>query len=299
MGYLKNILITGANGFLGSHILKKLLLDEYCPILVLRETSNTWRISDLLPRCKIYFSGSEGLTRIFDENEIHGIIHTATDYGRGTSLASLLRTNVVFPTELVELGIKSGIRLFVNTDSFFAKPHYDQSYLNRYTESKRILEKLLVELAKEARIINFRIEHVFGAKDSEHKFVTSIIKSLLMNESEIQLTSGVQKRDFIYVEDVASAYIQILNSKQESTGYAEMGVGYGNSIAVREFVEKIRAITNSGSALKFGALPDRPGEIPDSYANIHYLEELGWEPKYSLDEAIEEAVTIEKERFNI
>lgn len=195
MGEMKKVLITGANGFLGSHILIELLQEGHLPVLILRSTSDLWRISHLIGKCITYIIDQKRIdwSLIFSENDIDGIIHTATDYGRNSKYSDIIKTNVLFPLELIEDGILKGLKYFINTDSFFSKPMYQQSYLNQYTSSKRILENILIDMAGKLKVVNMRVEHVYGENDSEQKFVTTILKQLILGEDEILLTSGKQK----------------------------------------------------------------------------------------------------------
>jgi len=285
---MKKILITGANGFLGSHILKLLLKEGYHPILLLRATSDLWRIEEVLDQCDIFVlnEAEQNLKNVFNSHEIYGVIHTATEYGRDQPLSQLLKTNVIFPVELIEHGIRSNIKVFINADTFFAKPQFKQTYLNNYTESKRILEKFLVQLSQDVLVCNLRLEHVFGENDSPQKFVTAIINKLNENEKEILLTEGTQKRDFIYIEDAANAFIHVLKFADNKNGYKEFQIGTGKSISIRAFVEEAARVTHSESNLIFGALPTREGDIKDSFADNANLIALGWEPKFDLQLAL-------------
>lgn len=285
---MKKILLTGANGFLGSHILKLLVKEGYSPVILIRATSDLWRIDDVLDKCDVFVinEAEQNLKNVFEVYDIYGVIHTATEYGRDQPLSLLLRTNVIFPIELIELGIRSNIKVFINTDTFFAKPQFKQTYLNNYTESKRILEKYLVQLSKDILVCNLRLEHVFGENDSSQKFVTAIINDLINNEKEILLTEGIQKRDFIYIEDAANAFMHVLKFADDKKGFKEFQVGTGQSISVREFVEEVARITRSQAKLVLGALPTREGDIKDSFANIESLMVLGWKPKFDLKQAI-------------
>jgi len=285
---MKKILLTGANGFLGSHILKLLLKEGYHPILLLRATSDLWRIEEVLDKCDTFIVNEveQNLKDVFEAHEIYGVIHTATEYGRDQPLSQLLKTNVIFPVELIEHGLRSNIKVFINADTFFAKPQFKQTYLNNYTESKRILEKFLVQLSQDVLVCNLRLEHVFGENDSPQKFVTGIINKLNQNEKEILLTEGTQKRDFIYIEDAADAFIHVLKFADNKKEYKEFQIGTGESISIRTFVEVVARITHSKSKLIFGALPTREGDIKDSFADISNLIALGWKPKFDLQMAI-------------
>ena len=296
---MKNILLTGANGFLGSHILQLLIDKGYHPIVLLRSSSDIWRISHLQNSYTPFISDNhlKQLPLLFENNDVDTIIHTATEYGRQASLSAILQTNVIFPVQLIEEGIKHKLTHFINTDTFFGKKQYNLNYLNNYTTSKRILENLLIDLAQKLRISNLRIEHVYGENDALQKFVTSIFKQTLQNDNEVLLSEGAQKRDFIYVKDVANAYLQLIEQDFQDPGFEEFEVGTGKSISVKELVKKIAIATATKSKLNFGAIPAREGEIEDSAANNTSLRKLGWEPQYGLEEALKIISEKEKKRF--
>lgn len=299
MGEIKHVLLTGANGFLGSQILKSLLENGYQPIITRRPTSDLWRITSLLDSCKIFSlaANHNNLDELFGTYQIDAIIHTATSYGRNNEIIPILETNVIFPISLLEKGLKNRTQLFINTDSFFAKPVFNQTYLKQYTNSKRILEQLLFDFEGNIKIANLRIEHVFGENDSEQKFFTTILKKQLENEPEIPLTAGQQKRDFIYVGDVANAFITVLKNSDRLDKYEEFQVGMGNSIQLKEFVQLLAKESQSKSNLGFGKLETRPGDIPDSFADIRKLTDLGWQPSLTREQAIKQTINKEKVRF--
>jgi nucleoside-diphosphate-sugar epimerase len=236
--------------------------------------------------------------RILTKHQIDGIIHLATEYGRNTTLSDIIESNVVFPLRLLDASQKQ-IKIFINTDSFFGKKQFDQSYLKEYTASKRILEKLLKSYDSDVKIVNMRLEHVYGDSDSEGKFFNSILKSLLTHQKLIELTAGSQRRDFVYVEDVAAAYTLVLKKIDVLKGYQEFEVGTGKCIPVKDFVSKLAQLTSSKSILNFGALPQREGDIEESRAENSNLKTLGWQCRYALDDAINLVIQKEKIRFNL
>jgi len=292
MDKIKNILLTGATGFLGSHLLEGLLLNGYKPIVLIRKNSTIQRIEKFLDSCEIHKLNEDysNLKELFLLHSIDAIIHTATDYGRDKKLYEVIESNVVFPLKLLEEGIQNKIKLFINTDSFFAKRKYQQNYLSNYTTSKRTLEDLLFTFKSNTKIVNLRLEHIFGENDNETKFVTSLFKQLVLNEKEIALTNGLQQRDLIYVVDVVSAYIQILKSYDNLLNYEEFEVGTGNAISIKQFVLTAKEQIGSNSLLNFGKLNQRPGDIKKSVADIKKLLKLGWKPKFTLNSAIDEII---------
>jgi nucleoside-diphosphate-sugar epimerase len=291
MGEVNTILITGATGFLGSHIVNTLSQHRYKIIVLKRLKSDTFRIYKNLDKVKVYNLEEIELKDIFIDNKIDTIIHCATEYGYKSYYFDILKANVIFPLELIEIGIQHKLKNFINTDTFFAKSEHKYQYLNQYTDSKRYFKSLLTNFSSQLQIVNMRIEHVFGENDAENKFVSQILSSLIENKDSIPLTNGSQKRDFIYVKDVVEAYQTIINSIEMLSGFSEFEVGLGYSISVKEFVKKMALATNSSSHLNFGELLTRPGEIINSQAYNEPLKALGWQPKYTIDDAILELVS--------
>ncbi len=276
----KKILLTGATGFLGSHILKSLINEGKEVVILIRESSSLNRIniseSFSIFKTDEYFSNIDELFQLYS---IDTIIHVATEYGRKTGYSSVLNCNVFLPIRLIELSVEKNLSLFINTDTFFSK-FQNYPYLKEYIISKKIFKDYLKTIDK-FQVINLQLEHIYGENDSKDKFIPSLIDKLHNKEKFIELTEGTQKRDFIYVKDVVDAYMILLSSKNLLNQYSEFEVGSGISIPIKDFVIDVHKIMNSKSELLFGALPLRKDEIMDSVADLTQLERLGWEPKFS------------------
>ncbi|GAB7027044.1 NAD-dependent epimerase/dehydratase family protein [Geotalea toluenoxydans] len=289
------ILITGATGFLGSRLLRTLLHEGHDLTILKRSCSDTRRIHDILSQIKAYNLDTCGSEQIFTTaGTFDTIIHTATCYGRaGESAAEILEANVVFPLRLLQAASSSCTTTFLNTDSSLA-PN-----LNFYALSKKQFRDWGEMFARRGsiRFVNIKLEHFFGAGDDDSKFITHIIRSCLQNVPDLQLTPGEQRRDFIHIEDVCSAYLLLLQ-KAVACGesFQEFELGLGNPVTIREIVEMIHRLTGSSTTLNFGGVPYRENEVMESGADVSALAALGWTPKIRLPDGIRQ--TIELERTN-
>jgi nucleoside-diphosphate-sugar epimerase len=281
----KKILLTGATGFLGSHILKRLLSDGKDVVILTRETSNFKKIKML--KGFAIFQVNQHLSNIEELFEIHSIdtiIHVATEYGKELPFSFVLYSNVYLPIRLIEAANKEKLKIFINTDSFFSK-FQNYSYLKEYITTKKIFKQYLKSLTS-IQVINLQLEHVFGENDSKDKFIPFLIESMKNNINEISLTEGIHKRDFIYVNDVVDAYMLVLSKSKYLKQFSEFEVGTGVSMEIRDFVIRAHQILNSKTNLLFGSLPTRDDEISDSKANNLDLINLGFIPKTTIDVGI-------------
>lgn len=285
------ILLTGGTGFLGSHLTSFLLGCGHEIIVLKRSTSNISRISSIIKRITTYDIDIVDLETPFRENrEIDAIIHTATSYGRDDSnIDNIIKSNIVFPARLLELGCIYRIPFFFNTDTFFDADVVSYNYLPAYTLSKKQFLEWGMHVArrKMLRFINLKVFHMYGPGDNMTKFTMYVVSSFLQNVKEVKFTEGTQKRDFIHIKDVVSAYSLLLEKRSLIQGYFQnFEVGSGKAIPVREFVETAHRLTSSNTIVKFGALPIREGEFVESKAKNDSLKTYGWIPEMDIANGI-------------
>jgi UDP-glucose 4-epimerase len=134
---------------------------------------------------------------------------------------------------------------------------------------------------------SLRYFNVFGPRQNPQSAyaaaVPIFINKALKNEPLTIYGDGSQTRDFIYVKDVVRA--NILASQKGNETY---NVALGHSTSILELAEKIIDITNSKSLIQL--LEERPGDIKHSKANPAKFNQLGFEPKYSIDQALKETI---------
>lgn len=230
---------------------------------------------------------------IFKLHKIDIILHTATEYGRkNTSIHKVLSANLLFPIEIIDLGIRFNVKCFINTDSFFNKTNFSYTHLLDYSLSKKSLLTWMNHLSSKIQFCNVILEHLFGENDNPEKFVEKVIQSIAIREDKfIDLTYGHQKRDFIYIEDVVSAYLTIISfCLNEKFTFKTFEIGRGESMEVGEFVRLIKKYSKSNTQLNFGTIDYFRDEIMDSKAEIEPLKSLGWVPKFNIDEGIRKTI---------
>ena len=287
----KKILMTGITGFLGSQLAKKLLSNGYEVIALKRKTSSLEKIESVLSRVILYDLENIDFVEIFKSHpEIDIIIHTATCYGRNNeSTFQITEANTSFPLRLLDAAISSGINSFINTDTTLEKS------LNKYSLSKNQFREWgkYYSLQNEIHFKNLKLEHFYGPGDGESKFTTYVINNCLdKNIPELKLTLGEQKRDFIYIDDVVSAYMILLEKNNTfSDGFKEFEIGSGHAVSIKYFATTVHRLSESDCILNFGAIPYRKKEVMLSEANITALTGLGWTCKIALEQGLK--MTIE------
>ncbi len=135
---------------------------------------------------------------------------------------------------------------------------------------------------------SLRYFNVFGPRQNPNSAyaaaVPIFIDKALKNKPIIIFGDGQQTRDFIYVKDVVRA-----NVFASENGEGVYNVALGHSTSILELAESIINLTNSKSEIQF--LQERPGDIKHSKADPSKYQQLGFKPKYTLEDALKETIT--------
>ena len=277
----KIIVLTGANGFLGNKLTYALVNKNFSVIGIINSKSKK-KLKSFPKNCKVVSNNSKNLIEIF-KKKIFAVIHTATNYGRNNeTLSNIVQSNTIFPLKMIDLAQKNNVQIFINTDTVLDK------YLNLYSMSKnQFLEwSKYFSFKSNIKFINLKLEHLYGPEDDINKFTGFIFNSLVRDVASLNLTKGNQKRDFIYIDDVISAYLIILKKNKLLDSFSEFEVCSGELTTVKKFVATAKKIFNSNTKLNFGALEYRDGEIMKSKSNSLKLRKLGWYPNITLEAGI-------------
>lgn len=132
-----------------------------------------------------------------------------------------------------------------------------------------------------------RIFYLYGPHENTNRLVASVVSSLLQNRSA-QCSNGNQIRDYLYVEDVADAFVALL----ESNLSGPVNIGSGRPVAVREIISMIAEKLDKKNLVYLGAIP-RPEDDPQFLvADTKRLnEEIGWLPRFDLDRGLDETIS--------
>lgn len=298
----EKVLITGANGFIGSHVTHKLLNEGYDVGIIKREKSDLWRIKDILDQLTIYnadISNIKNVMEVIIDFKPNSILHLATYYAvqhQPQEIQFITNTNVTGTLNLLEASKENSVNLFVNTSSCFV---YEESNdkisednnlrpLNLYALSKINSEEACTFYSDNygLKTVTFRIFPPYGPADHQRRLIPFVINNIL-NDEKLEMTSGKQKWDFIYVEDIADAYIKVIQNSEQIKDHDIFNLGTGKASSVREVVTILNNLTDNKVKPVWGAIPQRKNEIWNMYADIQKAEDIiKWQPQISLKEGL-------------
>ncbi len=283
------VLLTGATGFVGSHLLARLLREpkEHTVAIVLRKGRDPWRIADMLDRVQVI----EGdLARAHDLAEsVSGfapdtVLHLAWGAVRGKSGDLSQVDNVANTLELVKLAHLAGAGHFVGLGS---QAEYgpclhriDEAQparpISLYGTAKLCAGLLSGRMCAEAglRFAWLRLFSAYGPKDDPKCLIPFLCRSFLAHE-HAATTAGEQLWDYLYVEDAAEAIYRVALTPDASGVF---NLGSGTVHAIREVAERLRDLMDPQAAIGFGAVPYASGQVMHLEANIDRLRRAtGWE----------------------
>lgn len=263
------VLLTGATGFIGSHVARLLVREGHETYAVLRNHHNVWRIEDIVHKLKVVscdLSAGEALNAHLSLIKPDVCLHLAWyaepgKYLDGHENLSLVTASLSLVSQLA----RQNCARFVMTGSCF---EYDTSvgYLSEkspvkadslYAASKLAVELVTEQLAKTTgmSVAWPRLFYQYGPFEDPRRLVPSVICSLLRGE-RARVSLGEQVRDFLHVDDVAEAIWAVATSDLRGP----VNIGSGRPVTVRSIAERIGALLNRSDLIDYGALPYEPSE---------------------------------------
>ncbi|HEV3166913.1 MAG TPA: NAD-dependent epimerase/dehydratase family protein [Isosphaeraceae bacterium] len=296
------MLLTGATGFVGSHLLRRLLADGTHDVAVLmRGTSVPWRVRDVLDRAGTIrgeLDDLEPAAAAVADFAPDTVVHLAWDgVGNQARNSPAQVGNIPQTVDLVRLAGRVGAKHWIGLGSQAeygpCEGPISEDNPNRPTTLYGIA-KLSVGLLAERfcaelglRFAWLRLFSCYGPMDDPAWMIPYLILKLLRGERP-SLTGGAQLWDYIYVADVAEAIRQTALNPSASGVF---NLGSGRVETIRNIVEKVRDFVDPGLPLGFGEIPYRPDQVMHLQADIGRLQSAtGWSPGVGLDDGLRRTV---------
>ena len=290
-----NILLTGASGFLGSALALSLHSEGHDVALLLRPSSKLIRLSGANKAFRIGRPRDDRQIGEFVRDvQPEAVVHTACAYGRqGESDIQIMDANLRFGLAIIDSVIRQDEPVtFLNTGTVLAPE--TSSYALSKTQFSQWGKLASGRSAGRLRFINVLLQHMYGPGDDTSKFTTHVLHACQRNEPRIALTGGEQRRDFIYIDDVVSAYSALLTHAASLDAGMDVDVGSGEAPTIRTFVETVHRLTGSATELAFGAVPYRTNEPQLCQADVAQMSRLGWKPVYDIQEGLKRTIEVER-----
>ncbi len=272
------VLLTGATGFIGSHVARELLQRGHEVHATLRPASDRRRIRDIEGRLRIH-DGDMDLVPIQPDLAVHmawyavpGKYLTAPEnrdcLEASRRLLSRLKCRAVFAGTCFEFDTSLG-KLREDSPT---KP------ASLYSECKDALRRD-VEARPDSAWVRFFYQ--YGPWEDERRFVPNVILSLLRGQPA-KISPGEQGRDYLHVEDVASAVCAVAESKLQGC----VNIGSGEAPKIRELAARIGELAGRPDLVQLGAVNYYSGEPMLIQADITKLRSTGWSPRYDWNSGI-------------
>ncbi len=303
------ILITGVNGFVGRHLARYLVSELH--------VARVYGIDRAAPG----ESGNPGyqflcaniedpaeMNRIIAEVRPRIIFHLAADIKPSRDLKDLpamLQTNLTGTVNLLAAvcTTQTGLNCFINmgTGEEYgnnSQPFHEQlipSPVSIYSGTKAAVSMLcrMFYNLYNIPVITVRPSLVYGPGQNNRFFIIQAIQKLLSDE-DFDMTPGEQTRDYIYIQDLVAALVE-LSCSGKMAG-EEINVSSGVEYRLKDVILLLREKTNSKSKINFGAIPYRQNEIM-RYAcdNTKIISNTSWRPEVILEEGLARTIRFLKE----
>lgn len=292
-----NICITGATGFIGSNLVKAMQVHGgYAITAIARSIDACEKIKSLNVECYLDDGDTEQLIKYFQQRKFDTIIHLASLYlkdHQSHQIENLISSNVLFGIRLLEASVKSSVKSFINTGTFWQ--HFDNkiySPVNLYAASKQAFE-MIARYYQESSGIFFTtlyLNDTYGPGDTRKKILN--LWKAMKDTDRMDMSPGEQKVNLLHIRDVVRGYLRLIHLVQSGNLPNDAAVSYvlksKEELTLRQLAVLFEQIAQKKLNINWGGLPYKDREIMMIWDGGTTVE--GWEPIMTLEEGIAELV---------
>ncbi|MCD6238013.1 MAG: SDR family NAD(P)-dependent oxidoreductase [Thermotogae bacterium] len=300
----KTVLVTGGAGFIGSHLVDKLIDKGYNVIAV--DNLSTGRSEYINNKALFYqidITNIDAIKQVFQVHKPSTVFHLAAQISVSRSTrepAFDALTNVVGTVNLLEASIENGAKKFVfsssggvvygEVDEYPIKETMPFAPVSPYGISKMTGEYYLRFFKREKGLdyVALRYANVYGPRQDpygEAGVVAIFINKILKGEKPVINGDGEYIRDYVFVDDVVNANIKAM----EYSGTVEVNISTSKGTSVNELFKILKSLTKFNNNAEYG--PPRPGDIRKNILDNNLArEKLSWKPSYSLENGLKETI---------
>jgi CDP-paratose synthetase len=289
------VAVLGSTGYLGRKLIPELIGDGHEIFCIHRADSDIGCFDGIKDKLHFCLSDYNSLRSLLSgEGEFEGsqpfdcLINASCSYMYNRTSEQITESNLVFPLRALNLAIEhpknNGNLRYISLGTGLPDD------FNIYTFAKAKLNSFghfLGAEKREVHFINLELQNFYGPGEPDKRFIASSIAKMRRNEP-VELTTGIQLRDFVYIDDVVDAIRLVMNHK-ELPRYLDVPIGSGVAPSIREIMTYIKEYLHSDSELRFGAIPLRINE-PSIWADLSTYHMLGGQIRYTWKEGIAKVI---------
>ncbi len=287
------VLITGATGFIGSHLTTALSSAGRKVHVLVRLESDLTVLAPFLSQIMVHtLDGSmEQLTSIFKSVHPGCVVHLATRFLASHTpqdVTPLIEANVLFGAQLLESMQAAGIRCLVNAGTTWQ--HYQgQEYdpVNFYAATKQAFEELLrfYVSARDFQAITLELTDTYGPGDRRQKLF-ALLNKTAQTQEPLPMSPGDQVLDLLYIDDVTRAFTQAVDLLETGrvAGFEKYLLTAVEQKSLKEVVQLYQTLSGVSLPIQWGGRSYREREVMNPWNQGKILP--GWKPEIGLTEGI-------------
>ena len=288
----KTALITGATGFVGAHLARRLISEGWAVHAIVRPQSNTGRLQQLGIAIHQHDGSTDGMMDIVSKAKPEIVFHLASLFlaqHQPDDVVPLMESNVRFGAQLLEAMVANGVSVLVNTGT--AWQHYENkaySPVCLYAATKQAFEAILAYYAEATplRAITLKLFDTYGPDDPRPKLLP-LLQKVSLKQEPFPMSPGEQLLDLVHIDDVVEAYVaaakRLLQGKA-ALNHEIFAVRSGDPLSLQDIVKVFESVTGRKVPVIWGGRPYRAREIMVPWSGGETLPD--WQPRVSLAEGI-------------